>query len=601
MSDQTNTLPQRNRVQEEYRWRLEDIYSSDEAWEKDFQSVPERVQKIKALQGQLSKKSSILLQALQLQDDLGQLMESLFTYARMRRDEDNSNTTYQALTDRVTALGSEVNSTTSFLLPEILAIPDGTLQNFLQKEEGLELYRFALDDLRRQKPHVLSEKEEALLAQTGEVTGAASKIFTMLNNADLTFPVVKDSQGKEIQITHGRYGQLMESRDRDLRRHTFQALYKTYRGLENTISATLSTAVKRAVVMSRIRKYPSALESALFGDKVPLTVYDNLIKTVRQHLPTFYRYVEYRKKQLQVEELHMYDLYTPIVEGIDWQIPYEEAVTMVQEGLKPLGNDYGRILEEAFQNRWIDVYENRGKTSGAYSWGPYGTHPYVLLNYQDKLSDVFTLAHEMGHALHSYYSYQKQPYVYAHYSIFVAEVASTVNESLLIHYLLKKEKDKTKKRYLLNHYLEQFRGTVYRQTMFAEFEKLIHNKVESGEALTPENLKGSYKQLNQDYYGPNMIIDEEIDVEWARIPHFYNNFYVYKYATGFAAATALTKQILEEGDSAVQRYLEFLAGGSSQYPLDLLKIAGVNMESTEPIKESLQLFEQLLKELESLT
>ncbi|QGG47136.1 oligoendopeptidase F [Heliorestis convoluta] len=600
MSEQKKDLPQREAIEEKYRWRLEDIYSTDEAWEKEYLSVSEQVEKLKSLQGQLAQNSATLLQALQWQDELGQKMEKLFTYARMRRDENNSNTVYQALTDRITALSSDVSSQTAFLLPEILAIPDGTLQQFLQKEQGLALYRFALDDLRRQKPHVLSEKEEALLAQTSEVTQAASKIFTMLNNADITFPTVKDSQGQEIQITHGRYGQLMESRDRELRRQTFQALYHTYQGLENTIAATLGTAVKRDVVMARIRNHSSALERALFSDNISVEVYDNLIKAVRQHLPTFYRYVELRKKELKVEELHMYDLYTPIVEGVDWQIPYEEAISMVQESLKPLGEEYCTILQKAFQNRWIDVYENRGKTSGAYAWGPYGVHPYVLMNYQEKLSDVFTLSHEMGHALHSHYSYQKQPYVYAHYSIFVAEVASTVNESLLIHHLLKIEKDKTKRRYLLNHYLEQFRGTVFRQTMFAEFEKLIHHKVEKGEALTPEVLKSSYRQLNHDYYGPAMVVDEEIDVEWARIPHFYNNFYVYKYATGFAAATALTKRIIEDGEKAVGPYLEFLAGGSSDYPLELLKKAGVDMSTPGPVEESLALFEQLLEELATL-
>lgn len=584
----------------EFKWKLEDIYPTDADWEKDFNAVPKLVERIVALQGKLAESAAHLLQALNLQDHIGQIVEKVFTFARMRRDEDNTNANYQALTDRAIGLSTRVHSATSFVVPEILAIPADVLQRFQQEEHGLDLYRFALEDLMRQKPHILSAGEEAILAQAGELAQVPSNVFAMINNADIKFPAIIDENGQKVEITHGRYLHLMESPERRVRKDVFEGLYSTYKKQENTLAATLSSVVKRDVFFARVRKHPSALEASLFADNVKTEVYDNLIQTVRDNVDAMHRYVRLRKKLLGLSELRMYDLYVPIIKDVQWKIPYGEAVEMVKKGLNPLGEDYGKVLAEGFSNRWVDVYENKGKTSGAYSWGPYGVHPFVLMNYQDNLNNVFTLAHEMGHAMHSYYSHKEQPYVYAQYKIFVAEVASTVNESLLMDYLLKTVTDKGKKMYLVNHCLEQFRGTVYRQTMFAEFEKMIHAKVEAGEALTPEGLREIYHNLNVDYYGPDMVVDEDIDIEWARIPHFYSNFYVYKYATGFSAATSLTQQILKEGEPAVERYLTFLKSGGSGYPIELLKKAGVDMGSPQAIQQGLGVFRSLLDQMEAL-
>ncbi|TYO95902.1 oligopeptidase F Metallo peptidase MEROPS family M03B [Desulfallas thermosapovorans DSM 6562] len=593
-------LPTRREIPDRYKWRLEDIYPGDDAVERDFQQTLELAARVESYQGKLGTSARVLLEAFQLQEQLDMLNEKIYTYARMRRDEDNTNPVYQALSDRAESLNARVQAAVSFFVPEILALPGQTLKKFLQEEPGLALYRFMLEELVRQKPHTLSASEEQIMARAQEVTQAAANIFRMINNADFTFDPVKDERGREVELTHGRYLQFMESRDRRVRRDAFTSLYRTYRRFQNTLAATLGASVKKDVFYARVRKYPSALEAALFADNIPVQVYDNLIRTVRGNLEPFYRYMRLRKKLLGIDELHMYDIYTPVVKDVEWTIPYPEAVEMVREGLAPLGKDYVETMTGGIGAGWVDVYENKGKTSGAYSWGPYGTHPYVLLNYQDNLNNVFTLAHEMGHAMHSYYSFKSQPYVYAHYKIFTAEVASTVNESLLMQYLLQTVKEREKKIYLLNHYLEQFRGTVYRQTMFAEFEKIIHEQVEAGEALTPELLCTIYHQLNVDYYGPEVVVDRDIDMEWARIPHFYTAFYVYKYATGFSAATALTRRISSEGSGAVERYIDFLSRGGSDYPLQLLNSAGVDMTSPRPVQECLDVFARLVGELESM-
>ncbi|MFZ5634009.1 MAG: oligoendopeptidase F [Bacillota bacterium] len=591
-------LPPRDDIPAGYRWRLEDIYTDDQMWEQDFQRVQAMLGEVGAYRGKLGESATSLLEALQLQDRLQELNEKVYAYARMRLDEDNTNNTYQALADRADNLSTRVETALSFLVPEILALPVETLEGFRRENPGLALYKSALDEILRQKPHTLSPAEELIIARAGEVTTAPANIFRMINNADITFPTIRDEEGREVEVTHGRYIQLMESRDRRVRRDAFTALYSSYRKLQNTLVTTLGSSVKKDIFYAGVRKFPSALEASLFADNISPEVYDNLIRTVRRTLGAMHRYVALRKKLLGLEDLHMYDLYVPIVKDVKWEIPYPEAVELVRAGLAPLGADYGEIVARGFDTGWVDVYENRGKTSGAYSWGPYGIHPYILMNYQDNLNNVFTLAHEMGHAMHSYYSYREQPYVYAHYKIFTAEVASTVNESLLMDHLLKTVTDRDKKLYLLNHYLEQFRATVFRQTMFAEFEKTIHERVEAGEALTSEFLNSTYHRLNVDYYGPEMVVDEDIDLEWARIPHFYTAFYVYKYATGFSAATALTRQILEEGGPAVSRYLEFLKKGDSDYPLNLLKSAGVDMTTPQPVQEGLDLFSRLLDQLE---
>lgn len=598
--NKSKTLPKRSEVPAEHKWRLEDIYPTDAAWEEDLQKAKKLAEEIATKKGTLGQSSKHLHEALTLQDELLQTLDSVYVYARMRRDEDNANSKYQGLTDRATALSTQAYGAISYIQPEILAIPTDTLKQWIQQDEGLAHYRIMLDEITRFKPHTLSAEEEALLANMSEVASAPSKIFGMLNNADLKFPMITDENGEEVELTKGRYTHFMESKDRRVRKEAFEALYSTYGKFRNTIAASLTSSVKADVFYARTRKYPSALYSALFADNVDISVYDNLIATIREHLPLMHRYISLRKKALGVDELHMYDLYVPIVPEVDMKIPYDQAVQTIKEALHPLGEDYGKVLEEGFTGGWIDVHENEGKTSGAYSWGAYTTHPFVLMNYQDNVNNMFTLAHEMGHALHSYYSNKNQPYTYADYKIFVAEVASTVNEALLMNHLLETTNDKHQRMYLINYYLEQFRGTVFRQTMFAEFEKIVHAKEEAGEPLTADSLNEIYRELNVAYHGPEMVIDKEIELEWERIPHFYRHFYVYKYATGFSAATSLSKQILEEGQPAVERYLQFLKGGSSDFPLNLLKNAGVDMTSPEPIREALAVFKALIEELEQL-
>lgn len=586
--------------EKQFEWKLEDIYANDQLWEQDYQEVERLIGEVESHRGQLASSALELLTALQSRDQLEMLNEKVFTYAAMRQDEDNANPTYQALKGRAFGLNTRVNTATAYIVPEILEIPEDKLHNYYQQEQELKTYRFFLDELIRQRPHVLSEAEENILAQVGEVAQAPNNIFRMINNADFTFPSIKDEQGKEVEVTHGSYSSLMLSSNRQVRQDAFNSLYSVYHAHKNTLAATLNASIKRDIFYARVRQHPSALESALFADDVSPEVYNNLIKTVRKNLPLMHRYVALRKKVLNVEQLHLYDIYTPLVKDVKWDIPYPEAVTMVQQGLAPLGKSYITDMNSGFNNGWIDVYERKGKTSGAYSWGPYGVHPYVLMNYQDNLPNVFTLAHELGHAMHSYYSYRTQPYINAHYSIFTAEVASTVNENLLMHHLLETVKDKNKRLYLVNYYLEQIRGTLFRQVMFAEFEKIVHQRVESGEALTAESFSAIYQQLNKDYHGPEMVIDEQANLEWARIPHFYNAFYVYKYATGISAATALSKQITEEGGPAKERYLNFLKSGGSDYPLNLLKAAGVDMANPEPVQQTLDLFAELLNEMENL-
>ncbi len=598
--NKSKKLPKREEIKEQYKWKLEDIYAGHEAWEKDFMKIKGLLPEMAQYQGKLGSASSILLQALKLNDDIQNLIEKVFVYARMRRDENNANTTYQALTDRAQSLAVQVSGAVSFITPEIISIPEQKLKQFLNEQKELQVYTHFFNGLLRQKAHVLTQKEEQILAYSGEISGAAGDIFMMLNNADIKFPHIQNEKGETVELTKGNYVNFMESSDRSVRKNAFESLYATYTKQKNTLAAALNANVKKNMFYSRIRKYPSALEASLYGDNIPKSVYDNLIDTIHAHFPLMHRYVSLRKKVLQLDELHMYDLYTPLVKELNKQIDYPEALDMVEQSLQPLGHDYIDILKTSFNARWIDVYENEGKTGGAYSWGTYSVHPYVLLNYQGTTKDVFTLAHEMGHALHSYYTNKHQPYVYSQYKIFVAEVASTVNESLLMEHLLKHTDNPNEKAYLLNHYLDGFRGTVFRQVMFAEFEKIIHEKAEKGEALTPQLLCEIYHDLNVKYFGDEIVVDSEIDMEWARIPHFYSSFYVYKYATGFSAAASLSKQILEEGQPAVDRYTAFLKSGDSDYPIELLKRAGVDLSTPQPIIDALKIFEKSLEELESL-
>ena len=596
----TNTLPKRDQIEAKYKWKLEDIYSDNSLWENDFKKVQDLATKISEFSGKLSQSSDILLACLKASDELLSLNDKVYVYARMRRDENNANSTYQALTDRAGALATEAYAAVSFIVPELLAMDEATLLKFLEDNTSLAIYKtFILENL-RQKAHILSQKEEELLALGSEVTHAAGDIFTMLNNADIKFPNVKDEDGNEVELTKGRYSKFLESSDRRVREDAFRAMYATYGKFKNTLACSLSSNVKKNKYYTNIRKYNSCLEAALDSDNVKTEVYDNLIETINKNLPLLHRYLKLRKKVLKLSELRMFDLYVPMVSESKKTIKYEESLDITLEALKPMGEEYLGYLKHAYDTGWIDVYENEGKTSGAYSWGTHLTHPYVLLNYQGTINDVFTLAHEMGHALHSFYTNKTQPYIYSEYKIFVAEVASTVNENLLMKHLLTKTDSKMEKAYLLNHYLEEFRGTVFRQVMFAEFEKIIHAKTEAGEALTADSLSEIYLDLNKKYYGSEVVMDDEIALEWSRIPHFYSSFYVYKYATGFSAAASLSKQILEEGKPAVDRYIEFLKSGGSDYPIELLKKAGVDLSTPKPVQDALDLFAEIITELEEL-
>jgi oligoendopeptidase F len=595
----SEVLRLREDIPQEYKWNLEDIFATDEEWEKLFKETEKIISFSEKYNGKLAKSTDLLVECLEWADKLSLNIEELFTYARMRRDEDNRLALYQGMTDRASMLSVQAGSALSFIVPEILAIPIDKFEDF-RKNPKMDIYEHYLENILRQKEHVLSLAEEKLLAEASELAAAPSTIFSMANDADLKIGHIKDENGREVELTKGNFIKYMESKDRRVREDAFKTLYAAYGKQVNSWAAMLNSSVKADVFFARARKYNSALEGALDDDKVPLTVYNSLIQTVHDFLPEFQRYLRLRREVLGVEELHMYDIYVPFIPEMDTHIPYEEAKAIVRKGLEPLGEEYHKVLDEGYNSGWIDIYENVGKTSGAYSWGTYSTHPYVLLNHQDTLDSLFTLAHEMGHALHSYFSNQKQIHLYAGYKIFVAEVASTLNESLVMRHLINTTQDIKMKAYLLNHYLEQFRGTVFRQTMFAEFEKETHAAVERNESLTAEYLSQIYKELNYNYFGPDIVLDDEIQIEWARIPHFYNAFYVYKYATGFSAATALAQQILEEGQPAVKRYLDFLASGGSDYPIELLRKAGVDMEKPKPVEQALTVFTELLNELEEL-
>jgi oligoendopeptidase F len=602
MSEQSKVkkLPSRSEIKVEDTWKLEDIFASDDAWEKEFEEVKALIPQMEKFKGKLGESAQTLYDALQEQDELTMRVSKLYTYAHMRYDQDTTNSFYQGLNDRIKTLYTQIASALSYVTPEILSIEESKIKQYMAEHKELKLYAHALDEITRERPHILSESEEALLAQASEVLGSSSNTFGMLNNADLEFPSIKDENGEEVEITHGRYIRFLESSDRRVREEAFKAVYETYGKFKNTFASTLSGTVKKDNFSARVRHYNSARHSALSTNNIPEEVYDNLVKTVNDNLHLLHRYIDLRKKVLGIEELHMYDLYTPLVKDVKMEVTYEEAKDYILKGLKPLGEDYLNVLKEGFENRWVDVHENKGKRSGAYSSGTYGTNPYILMNWQDNVNNLFTLAHEFGHSVHSYYTRKTQPYPYGDYSIFVAEVASTCNEALLNDYLLKTIDDEKQRLYLLNHYLEGFRGTVFRQTMFAEFEHDVHVRAQNGEPLTPELLTKLYYDLNKKYFGDNLVIDEEIGLEWARIPHFYYNYYVYQYATGFSAAAALSKQILEEGNAAVERYVGFLKSGSSDYPIEVLKKAGVDMTTSQPIEEALAVFEEKLTEMERL-
>lgn len=593
-------LPSRSELPVEDTWRLEDIFSSDDEWEKEFQEVKSLIPGVKQYEGRLGESADLLYEALQKQDQLLERLGKLYAYSHMRYDQDTTNSYYQGLDDRMKNLYSQASSHLAYIVPELLAIDEAKIKEFLAEKQELKLYEHSLEEINLQRPHVLTAEMEALLAEASEVLGSSENTFGMLNNADLEFPSIKDENGEEVEVTHGRYSRFLESADRRVRRDAFKAVYDTYGKFRNTFASTLSGNIKKDNFYARVRKYSSARHAALAENNIPESVYENLVSTVNDHLPLLQRYVKLRKRVLGLDELHMYDLYTPLVKDVKMEISYNEAKEIVLKGLEPLGEEYINVLKEGFDNRWIDVHENKGKRSGAYSSGSYGTNPYILLNWQNNVNNLFTLVHELGHSVHSYYTRKTQPYPYGNYSIFVAEVASTCNEALLNDYLLKTIDDEQKRIYLLNHYLEGFRGTVFRQTMFAEFEHLIHQKAQNNEALTAESLTKDYYELNKKYYGTDIVVDEEIGLEWSRIPHFYYNYYVYQYATGFSAATALSNGILTEGAPAVKRYIDFLKSGSSDYPIEVLKKAGVDMTSKKPIEDACNVFAEKLSELEQL-
>lgn len=594
-----NQIPARSEAEKSFTWATEDMFATDAAWREELEDVKKLAVKAAALQGTLGESAANLLDYCQKEEEIGSRLNEVYGYAARKNDEDTTNPEYQEMEAQAMRAVVEIQGALAFSGPEILAISQERLDGFFGEEKELEAYRRSLNELRRCREHILSPQEEKLLAAAGEVTAAPGNIYSMLNNADLTFPSIKRDNGEELPVTHGSFIPLMQDADRKIRKAAFESLYHTYGNIINTSAALLTAQVNQLKFNAAARKYPSTLEASLDNTNVPTEVYKNLIQAVHEDMGYLHKYMKLRKKLLGVDELHMYDLYTPIVADADVKVPYEEAKKNVLEAVSVFGDDYVNVLKEGFEKRWVDVYENKGKRSGAYSAGQ-NVHPYVLLNYKDTLDSEFTLAHEMGHAMHSYLSHKYQRPVDSEYVIFVAEVASTCNEALLMQSLLKKTQDKKVRAYLINYFLEQFRTTLYRQTMFAEFELMVNEASERGEGLTAEKLNQMYHDLNVLYYGEDVVVDAEIDKEWARIPHFYYNFYVFQYATGFSAAMALSQRILKEGEPAVKDYLEFLSGGCSKDPISLLRGAGVDMQTPEPVHQALKLFGTLIDEMEEL-
>ena len=593
-------LPKRSEVKEEYTWDVSAMYASKAAWEADLKEVVTIVSDLAKLEGSVMASAEKLLTALELGARAEQKIDLAFNYAERLFDQDQKNTEHQAMSQKMYGVVTDYQSRTAFVVPEILAADKATLAQYFSEKKELELYRGLVDEILRTKEHVLSAEMEKLVAMTGEMAQTPEQVYSIINNADLIYPEIEDENGEKVRLSHGNFVPFEESGDRRVRKDAFEAFYSIYKQFAGTIAGLYNGQVKQQIFYAKARNYASTLEAAVDANNVPSKVYRNLVETVNANMDKMHRYVKLRKKCLGVDELHMYDVYTPMIADAAKKVSYDEAKETVLKALAPLGEDYVATVKEGFENRWIDVYENEGKRSGAYSAGAFGTHPYVLLNYNDTLDNMFTLAHEMGHAMHSWYSNANQPYIYSQYKIFVAEVASTCNEILLMEYLLANTTDKKERAYLLNHYLDSFKGTVYRQTMFAEFEMKSNQMAEAGESLNAENLCKLYYGLNQKYFGEDMVSDPQIAYEWARIPHFYYNFYVYQYATSFSAAVAIAHGILEEGAPAVERYKKFLSGGCSMSPVDLLKQVGINMEEPKPIQDALDVFGKVLDEIETL-
>lgn len=592
-------LRKREDIPEEYKWKLEDMFASDEQWEQETEELLSSVQEVEKYKGRLGESAGNLYLYFKKLDELVYHADRVYVYANQRLHQDTTVAKYQGYSSKADAVLVSLQSAIAFADPEILTIPEQTIEQFYKDEPQLLHYKRKIDEIKRMKEHTLSETEEALLAQVGELAAAPGNIYSMFNNADIKFPYITDVEGNRIQITHGNYIDMLNSRDRSMRKQAFFGVYDTYKKWGNTVTATYLAQLKRDNFYAKVRKYSSAREMYLSKGNIPESVYDNLIKTVNSHLPALHRYMAVRKERLGVDKLRMYDLFVSVVDDVEKKYTYQQAKELVATALAPMGQEYVNTLKEGMEGGWIDVYENENKRSGAYSWGAYGTHPYVLLNHQDNINSVFTLAHEMGHAMHTYYSNSAQEITYADYLIFVAEVASTCNEALLMHYLFENTKDQTEKEYLIFHYLDKFRTTLFRQAQFAEFEHEAHRLLDNGQAVTMESLNKLYFDINARYYGPGLFYDQAIEYEWMRIPHFYKPYYVYQYSTGFSAAIAFSKMILEEGAPAVERYVNnFLKGGCSKDPIDLLAAAGVDMSTSKPIEDALDVFEQYLIKLE---
>ncbi|BDU85550.1 oligoendopeptidase F [Clostridium perfringens] len=592
-------LRRRDEIPESDKWRIDKIYETPAKWNEELSKLKEEAPKLKDFEGKLGNKED-LKAFLLLNEKLSRKLGKLYVYAHMRSHEDTSNPEMQSLVNKIDPYSAEFSSYTAYFVPEILSLKEGTIENFINEDKDLKQYKIYFEMILNEKPHILSKEVESVLASVSDCLGAPESIYSMLTNSDMTFGEIVDESGRKVELTEGNYISFIKSKDRKVREAAFKLLFGTYKKYENTLATSLTSSIKNFVFESKTRKYNSSLEASLKPNNIPVEVYYNALKTVDENMDALHRYVRIKKKLLNLEEIHMYDLYVPVIECKKEHLEYKDAISLVEEGLKPLGKEYLDIFNEGINEGWIDVYENKGKRSGAYSWGSYDTMPYVLLNYNYELNDASTLAHEMGHSIHSYYTRKTQPYIYGDYSLFCAEVASTTNEILLIHHLIEKETDKNKKLYLINQELEQIRTTVFRQLMFAEFELKTHEAIENGESLTSEVLCKMWKDINIKYFGEDMNVDEEIYIEWARIPHFYSDFYVYQYATGYAAASSFANSILSKGEEAVEKYKGFLKAGGSMYPIDTLKMAGVDMTTSKPLKDTLDRFNELLDMLEEI-
>lgn len=589
----------RDEIPESDKWRIDKIYETPAKWNEELNKLKEEAPKLKDFEGKLGNKED-LKAFLLLNEKLSRKLGKLYVYAHMRSHEDTSNPEMQSLVNKIDPYSAEFSSYTAYFVPEILSLKEGTIENFINEDKDLKQYKIYFEMILNEKPHILSKEVESVLASVSDCLGAPENIYSMLTNSDMTFGEIVDESSRKVELTEGNYISFIKSKDRKVREAAFKLLFGTYKKYENTLATSLTSSIKNFVFESKTRKYNSSLEASLKPNNIPVEVYYNALKTVDENMDALHRYVRIKKRLLNLEEIHMYDLYVPVIECKKEHLEYKDAISLVEEGLKPLGKEYLDIFNEGINEGWIDVYENKGKRSGAYSWGSYDTMPYVLLNYNYELNDASTLAHEMGHSIHSYYTRKTQPYIYGDYSLFCAEVASTTNEILLIHHLIEKETDKNKKLYLINQELEQIRTTVFRQLMFAEFELKTHEAIENGESLTSEVLCKMWKDINIKYFGEDMNVDEEISIEWARIPHFYSDFYVYQYATGYAAASSFANSILSKGEEAVEKYKGFLKAGGSMYPIDTLKMAGVDMTTSKPLKDTLDRFNELLDMLEEI-